>query len=248
MSADRSSRWRWFPCWVVLATMAAGCLEGEQSVDSASPTVTLGTEIVSWDEQVAAVRDGTSNVIRYADVSLAPEQWQELAKGCESLETLEADFRSLTAEDLSILSELPEIKRLMLTGPLDDSALNQISQISQLEILNLPDAVFTDDGLATISSLSHLELLRFSSPHVTDVGMNAIARLPSLRFLHLIDVPITDDGLKPFHEMSQLESFYIDGGQCTDEGLRELLTALPELHFHRDQLHLPDDPLDHPHE
>jgi hypothetical protein len=69
----------------------------------------------------------------------------------------------------------------------------------------------------------------------------------SLRFLHLIDVPITDAGLAHVSGMTWLESFYLDGGDCTDAGLRGLLQALPELHFHRDQLHLPDDPHAHPH-
>ena len=42
--------------------------------------------------------------------------------------------------------------------------------------------------------------------------------------------------------MEQLESFYLDGGRVTEDGLMALLEALPKLHFHRDQQHLPDDP------
>ena len=54
-------------------------------------------------------------------------------------------------------------------------------------------------------------------------------------------VPVTDEGIRAIHGMTWLESFYLDGGNATDEGLRQLLTALPELHFHRDQLHIPSD-------
>jgi hypothetical protein len=66
--------------------------------------------------------------------------------------------------------------------------------------------------------------------------------MPALRFLHLIDVPVTDAGIAHLQSMSRLESFYLDGGRCTDDGLRALLRALPDLHFHLDQLHLPGDP------
>jgi hypothetical protein len=98
-----------------------------------------------------------------------------------------------------------------------------------------------------LAGLKELELLRFGSPHISDDGLAVVSTLPSLRFLPLIDVPITDAGLQHLHSMSGLESFYLDGGRCTDEGLYALLRALPGLHFHRDQLHLPDDPHRHPH-
>jgi hypothetical protein len=72
-------------------------------------------------------------------------------------------------------------------------------------------------------------------------GLSLLVDAPALRFLHFRNVPISDVGLGAFRGMSQLESFYIDGGVETEDGIRKLLHSNPGLHFHRNQLHLPDD-------
>jgi hypothetical protein len=195
---------------------------------------------------VQQVRAGESSEIRFVSQPVAPDQWQMLQQ-CPSLEVLEVDAGLLSANDLQVLADLPELRRLKLTGPVDDADLQQLGSVRQLKMLNLPDGVFTDAGLQQLEPLRELELLRFGSRNVTDAGLAVVPRLGALRFLHLINVPITDAGLKHLHGLTGLESFYLDGGRCTDEGLYTLLNALPGLHFHRDQLHLPDDPHTHPH-
>jgi len=124
--------------------------------------------------------------------------------------------------------------------------LEQLTGLETLRQLNLPRGAFDDRGLAAIARLP-LTQLRFHSPQVTDAGMQQIAKIETLRALHLIDVPITDEGLAHLHQMTWLESFYLDGGHCSDTGLSRLLEALPRLHFHKDQLHLPGDDKAHPH-
>jgi hypothetical protein len=128
-----------------------------------------------------------------------------------------------------------------------DAGVERSAAGMNLRVVNQPEGRFTADGLAALARMPPLELLRLHSPHVTDAGMAHVAGMNELRFLHLIDVSITDAGLAPLHGMAGLESFYLDGGSCSDDGLRELLTALPELHFHKDQLHVPGDPRAHPH-
>jgi hypothetical protein len=135
----------------------------------------------------------------------------------------------------------------LLYAPVGDRQLEALAGLENLERLNLPRATFTDAGLAKMADLPNLTLLRFGSPNVTDAGMRSIAHLPKLRFLHLIEVPITDAGLAELHELKQLESFYIDGGRTTDAGLQALVQAVPDLHIHRDQLHLPGDKSGHSH-
>lgn len=226
---------------VAVASHVQGCI-------SEPPPVSPGQEsTATWETLVEQVRSGQSNTIEAADTPLTPSQWALLDEVSDRLRVLQADYRQLTAEDLKLVAAFPRLSRLKLTGPVDDAALSVISTFTGLTHLNLPDGVFTDDGLQRLGSLAALEQLRFGSPHVTDAGLAVIPKLPSLRFLHLIDVPITDDGLQHLHGLTGLESFYLDGGRCTDEGLYALLTELPELHFHRDQLHLEDDPRDHPH-
>lgn len=223
---------------------AAGCVQAPPQTVEVQASRPAEPE---WNDQVQQVRAGESTEIRLVAQPVEPDQWQMLQQKCQSLEVLEVDASLLTAGDLQVLADLSGLRRLKLTGPVDDTALEPIASARQLTALNLPDGVFTDDGLQNLEALQDLQLLRFGSRNVTDAGLAVVPRLRSLRFLHLINVPVTDAGLKHLHGLAGLESFYLDGGRCTDEGLYTLLQALPGLHFHRDQLHLPDDPHTHPH-
>jgi len=141
-----------------------------------------------------------------------------------------------------------ESKRIRVTqATVGDAQLRELAGLENLEQVNLRRGRFTDEGLQVLSTLPNLTHLRFHSPEVTDAGMAHIRKMEKLRALHVIDTPITDRGLEHLYGMSWLESFYLDGGNCTADGLAELLENLPELHFHLDQLHLPDDPKKHPH-
>jgi hypothetical protein len=225
-----------------LLLAAAGCVEAPpQAVRAPQPAQ------LAWEDQVDLACTGKREQIRVLSQPVTPQQWQMLTEQCPSLEVLEVDAALLSADDLQLLADLPGLRRLKLIGPVDDDDLQQIASARQLKMLNLPDGVFTDDGLQQLETLQELELLRFGSRNVTDAGLAVVPRLDSLRFLHLINVPVTDAGLKHLHGLTGLESFYLDGGRCTDEGLYALLKVLPGLHFHRDQLHLPDDPHTHPH-
>ena len=129
------------------------------------------------------------------------------------------------------------------TAPIEDAQLADLAGLAELRRINLPRSQISDRGLEQIvKEVPQLELLRLGSPQITDAGLASISQLKKLRFLHLIDVPLTDAGLKHLEQMTWLESFYLDGGNVTDTGLSSLIEALPELHFHRDQQHLPGDP------
>lgn len=223
----------------ILLTLSA--CKGETDTPSEAARVTQA----SWVEQIAAVREGNSIRIIVSQETVSAAQFEQLADGCDELVTLEVESADFPDDALSVLDFCPHLKRLKLGMPVHDSGAQRIAAATELEVVNLPAGQFTDDGLVALAGLPRLELLRFHSPNVTDAGMEHIAGIDSLRFLHIIDVPITDAGLTPLHTMAGLESFYLDGSQCSDEGLRDLLTALPELHFHKDQLHLPGDPRAH---
>lgn len=160
------------------------------------------------------------------------------------LEVLEINKPDFECSELIAIKHLAGLKRLKLEKlAVDDAGADVIAGFSRLEVLNLPAARISDQGLHELTyKLKELLLLRIGSPQITDAGIEAIRSLPLLRFLHLINVPITDAGLKTFHDMHDLESLYIDGDSATDEGIRDLLKANPKLHFHRNQTHVADDP------
>jgi hypothetical protein len=228
----------------VVAALIVGCTDqGEPP-----PRTPVEPREVPWEKQIEAVRAGEAESVRMSLSAVTENQWAMLTQQCQSLAVLEADVSLLEPNALEELKALPHLRQLVLHGRVDDAWIHQIAALSGIRHLNLPDAQFTNAGLRTLAALPRLELLRFRSTHVNDEGMRTVATFPALRFLHLIDVPITDEGLAHLHGMADLESFYLDGGRCTDAGLQDLLQALPQLHFHRDQLHLPDDPHAHPHE
>lgn len=164
--------------------------------------------------------------------------------GLSQLRTLEIYQASFPQEQLRQLSDLRQLECLRLEDlALGDRAVSCLKGWPRLKILNLPSSKLTDAGLAELLSfLPDLQLLRIGSSSMTDEGVVQISKCSSLRFLHLIDVPVTDASLRHFHDKHQLESLYIDGGRETDSGIRDLLQANPRLHFHRNQLHVADDP------
>ncbi|HEV7281645.1 MAG TPA: hypothetical protein VGN57_15695 [Pirellulaceae bacterium] len=192
---------------------------------------------------------------------------QEEAVRRGSLDRIAVVGEPVTAEDLSRIAQLPNLKTLTIgtfAGSEDDlAALEQLSSLETLHLhdlavtdegsatlsrietlrnLNLDAATLGDEGLASLASLPKLELLRFRSPNVTDAGVAALAKSPALAHLHVIDAKLSDASLETIAAMERLESFYVDGGDFSPEGWRKFLDARPDVHVHVDSLHLPDDP------
>lgn len=165
------------------------------------------------------------------------------------LETLILDGGGIAPADLDHIHRLQNLTHLRIRNcKVGDQQILELTKLSKLRILNLPQAVFSDKALLIlIEKLGALELLRFSSPHVTDVGISGLHNSASLRALHLIGVHVTDKSVNAISRIKPLETFYIDGGQITDQGFTQLIKMRPDLHLHVDQVHLDFDPNRHPH-
>ena len=74
----------------------------------------------SWDEQIAAVRDGRSTEIRLS-AFVGRDQFVDLADGCESLTVLVLDHTELLDDDLDVLRPLPHLRWVKLTSPIGDA-------------------------------------------------------------------------------------------------------------------------------
>lgn len=222
-----------------LTIALAGC---GPSDPPAAVVIEIAEPEASWKTQLAAVRGGRSTEIRLSEQRVDAALFRELATGCAGLTVLALDRADLRDDDLEPLRSLADLRWLKLPGPIGDAGAETIAACRSLEILNLPGAAFADSGLAKLATLDRLSLLRFGSPNVTDAGLVRLEELPKLKALHLIGVPITDAGLRAVGSVKSLESFYLDGGRVTEAGLRKLLTDRPDIHFHKDQNHLPGDP------
>lgn len=219
---------------LLLAILCAGCGGGDSRA--------LPSESLDLADQLQSCKAGDSReIVHRGTVSLRE---LEAVAAVEHLEKLELYDLPLPADVVApLVGRLQHLTHLRLEGgEIDDRTLLAISELPQLEVLNLPDGTFGDAAISAIARMPKLQLLRFHSPNVSDRGLAALAESPALRFLHLMDVPITDSGLAALQGMDQLESLYVDGGDVTDTGIASLLKSNPQLHFHRNQLHVDGDP------
>ncbi len=243
LNASLPSRYRGVLCLILAcASLSPGCRPAAESEPSP-----FRKREYTWEERIEGIQQGEFSQIVLLKEPVTSEQFQQLEACLEQLEHLELGQAEFTQADWELLSRMQNLYWLRLDFPVDDTGLSWIAKLPALQILNLPGGTFTDEGMQQLRSLEHLELLRFRSPHVTDASLSVIAELSSLRYLHLIEMPVTDAGLQELHALKNLESLYLDGGKTTDAGILKLLEALPELHLHKDQLHLPDDPHAHEH-
>lgn len=199
----------------------------------------------TWAEQVAGVRSGKRTTV-VASEPVTVSDWKLLDSGCAALTALEIESGEIVDSDLAVLSTLPHLKRLKLGIGVTDEGARRIAGQPAISELILPAAAITDQGVAAICRLPLVQL-RLRTPNATDAAMTEIGKLTQLRFLHLIEVPISDAGLEPLVGLKTLESLYLDGAKCTDEGLSAFLKRRPDIHFHRDQMHLKDDANRHAH-
>jgi len=195
----------------------------------------------SFQEQVRSVQQGLTREIQ-SNEPISDIEFAQI-RGLSDLEVLSLSEAQLSDEIADTLSTLVGLKSLRLEkSSIGDRSSMAIGNLSQLSTINLPKCRISDQGILAWSSLPKVILMRIGSSNLSDAAMEMISKMSSLRFLHLIEVPITDIGLSKIQGMHQVESFYLDGSQVTDRGLSQLIEALPRLHFHRDQQHIPNDP------
>ncbi len=216
----------------VLTLVLAGCAEKPAAPTLPAPVEAASAEPAPGLQLSDDRKAATAALLLGSQLSELPAEVTELRI---------ADFRG-EPESLRALTALPGLKLLHIGGDISDAHLAEVGELSALKTLNLSRSSVTDKGLAGLKQLKELTLLRMASPAVTDDGMAHIAELKSLRRLHLVDVHVTVRGIDILARMTWLESFYLDGSRASDESLYRLIKAIPGLHFHRDQLHLPKDP------
>jgi hypothetical protein len=203
---------------------------------------------LSWEAQLAAVKNGETDRIEITEQPVGDEQLKQLA-GLNALRELLIDKGRMSSASLVSLSKLPKLEHIRIRGArIDDEGFRLICAIPALKRINLPQADLTDEGLQAIAEAKQLESLRIGSPRVSDEGVKHIAQLDTIRWLHFIDLPLGDASLKTIGaHFPKLESLYIDGGKFSDLAWDEFFQKRPGLHVHIDQKHHDRDPHSHSH-
>jgi hypothetical protein len=230
-------------CLMLGVALASFATCGCRDQASAKKTVAAPSR-ASWLEQVSGVRSGKSRTISIPTASKA--DWEMLRTGCEPLEVLEIDEELPWGADADVLTALPNLRRLKLHGEFSDAQAATVGGLPKVSELLISSPKLTNEGVISLCRLPLIQL-RLETPFGSDAAVLEISKLKQLRFLHLIGFAISDGALQELAKLPSLESFYLDRAICTDEGLSALLKQRPDLHFHRDQVHLPDDPKKHEH-
>lgn len=126
----------------------------------------------SWQEQIAAVRAGASDVLR-------------------------VDHTTVTDDDLKALDGLEDkLRRINLSRTaVSDAGMAQIGKMRDLIQLRIASDKITDAGIAHLANLQHLRYLHLLEAPITDAGLDALNELSSLESLYLDHTNVTDEGL-----------------------------------------------------
>ena len=196
----------------------------------------------AWQKQLEEVREGRSTSIVIPELHRSNVHMRDLATVADKITELNLSGYHV-GEQIEWIAACSHLRILHLRTEVGDAEIAALAQLRELEVLDLPLGTgVTDAGLKALEGHPKLKLVRLRAAQVTDAGLASLAQMPALRWLHLMEVPVTDAGLEAFRSMPKLESLYLDGDRATDDGLSALVLARPDLHFHRDQVHLSTDP------
>lgn len=170
----------------------------------------------------------------------------------DELEELVLLDRDIGAEGFSNLAVLPRLRRLALSGPVEDpkltkigllvhlrvldldipdivdEAADELNKLTELTSLDLSDTKLSDTGLAQLSTLTQLEALYLDGTRVTRKGLEAVAKLDKLRVLSLDRTDVVDAGVEALAGHPALQELRLDGTLVTDKTIDTLL-SMPQL-------------------
>ncbi len=170
----------------------------------------------------------------------------------DELEELVLLDRDIGAAGFSNLAVLPKLRRLALSGPIEDpkltklgllvhlqeldldmpdivdGAAEEIAKLTSLTSLNLADTQLSDVGLARFSTLTQLQELYLDGTRVTRDGLTSVAALAQLRVLSLDRTDVVDAGIEALAGHPALEELRLDGTLVTDKTVETLL-SMPQL-------------------
>jgi hypothetical protein len=140
-------------------------------------------------------------------------------------------IEGLAAIDLSILSRLPRLRRVILTKGTKIQNLDWVAGLSCLESLAIEGfkRVLHLDPLVSLTKLSALgiEGSTYTPMHIASLA--PLSRLHDLRYLFITCLRTSDGSLKPLHTLKRLQVLECGASYFHDEEFVSLHQALPKL-------------------
>ncbi len=130
---------------------------------------------------------------------------------------------NLTDEDFEVLSQLPQLDRVDLAGTkAGDRAASSMSGLLHLRDLRIGSDTLTDAGMKSVCEIVSLQALAISEPAngITDAGFTDFWRLVNLRALEIYPHVTMDQGWASVAELPNLERLTIPSSALSDTTIK----------------------------
>ena len=217
-----------------------------------------GTDVSAEDlSRIASINSLESLDLRGCEVDTAGFQSLQALNQLKALRLSGKGVATrLRSQDIATLAAIESLRALLLDFfPLNDQAVEEIMDHSQLRELGLAGTAITDGSIPGLFGMPQLKKLRLASTDITGEGLamatadNRIVdldisscpklderhlrhlnRAPRLTKLNLYDCSITNQGVRHLELLSGLRWLNLDKTLITDQSL-ESVGKLPQLEF-----------------
>jgi hypothetical protein len=151
-------------------------------------------------------------------------------RGLKHLRELSLAHSAVTDDGLASLTELYELEHLNLSGTkITGAGLKHLQGLNRLCILYLDRTAVNDDGLAELEGVPGLLVLRLAGTKITDAGLKHLRGMKDLRLLDVSHTAVTDAGLASLAELHELRRLDAIATKVTAKGMADLAQSLPKL-------------------
>jgi outer membrane protein assembly factor BamB len=135
---------------------------------------------------------------------------------------------------LALLTQLKELEVLNLTGnAVTNEGLKSVATFSQLRCLSLNLVAINDSGLKHLQPLTELRQIDllysegFAGTNVSDAGIATLAKFSKLNSLNLVGAKITDAAVSSLSKLKRLKKLAIVNTGLTMTAIQQLRQAIP---------------------
>jgi len=161
---------------------------------------------------------------------------EELPKGNYKVTSVNlATNGQVTDSGLANLSELTELNFLDLDSTkISDAGLERLKDLRRMKVLNLWGTKVTDAGILKLKNMTELTRIGLGGRlQITDSSLVQLRRFQELKKLYLDGTQISNAGLPLLRKIGVLELIDLNATQVSDEGLDSVMyiESLTELHL-----------------
>jgi len=173
-------------------------------------------------------------------------------KDLKNMERLKMGKLAVTAKGLAVVKNYPKLKELHFsdkTLPTEkaNEFLSYLSDLTNLEILDVTAIGLNDEGLKHLTKLDKLKQLKLRGNNLQGPGMAHLADKSNLELLDLRETYVNDEGLEHLKNLANLKELLLSQDDYYgDEGLKHIgqIKSLRELDLSKNST-ITDDGLQH---